>query len=122
MRGEILGVERRRHWSDEEKPSIVTSVGIDWATVTRVAQHHAVTRQQIYSWRHELERKGLWSPDRQAVFLPVDLPAAGAPSAEPVASPSALIELGLANGQCQRFLSDLDVAVLAGLFHAVEAA
>ncbi|MEX5565703.1 hypothetical protein SM764_20000 [Pseudophaeobacter sp. 1A16562] len=29
MRGEILGVERRRRWSDEEKLAIVTSVGID---------------------------------------------------------------------------------------------
>lgn len=36
MRGEILGVERRRRWSDEEKLAIVTSVGIDGATVTRV--------------------------------------------------------------------------------------
>ena len=37
MRGEVLGVERRRRWSDEEKLSIVSSVGIDGATVTQVA-------------------------------------------------------------------------------------
>jgi transposase len=37
MRGEVLGVERRRRWSGEEKLSIVLSVGPDGATVTRVA-------------------------------------------------------------------------------------
>jgi len=37
MRGEVLGVERRRRWSDEDKLSIVSSVGIDGATVTQVA-------------------------------------------------------------------------------------
>ena len=54
MRGEILGPERRRLWSDEDKLRIVTSVGIGGATVTQVAQRHEITRQQIYRWRHEL--------------------------------------------------------------------
>ena len=53
MRGEILGLERRRRWRDEDKLGIVMSVGIDNATVTQVAQHHDVTRQQIYAWRHD---------------------------------------------------------------------
>lgn len=63
MRGEVLGVERRRRWSDEEKLEIVSSVGIGGATITQVAQRRDVTRQQIYAWRHELKTKGLWSPD-----------------------------------------------------------
>ncbi len=29
MRGEVLGVERRRCWSDQDKLSIVSFVGID---------------------------------------------------------------------------------------------
>ena len=60
MRGEILGLERRHRWSDDEKLSIVLSVGTDGATATRVAQRHEITRQQIYDWRHTLKRKGLW--------------------------------------------------------------
>jgi transposase len=47
MRGEILGFERRRRWSDEEKLGIVMAVGVDEATVTQVAQRHEITRQQI---------------------------------------------------------------------------
>ena len=50
MRVEILGFERRQRWSDEEKLGIVTSVGVDDATVTQVAQRQGITRQQIYAW------------------------------------------------------------------------
>lgn len=49
MRGDILGLERRRRWSDEEKLGIVLSVGVAGATVTQVAQRHEVTRQQLYA-------------------------------------------------------------------------
>jgi transposase len=64
MRGEVLGIERRRRWSDEEKLAIVSSVGIDGASVTQVAQRHEVSRQQVYAWRHELKKKGLGSTAR----------------------------------------------------------
>jgi transposase-like protein len=43
MRGEVLGVERRRRWSDEDKLSILSSIGIDGATVTQVAYRCDVT-------------------------------------------------------------------------------
>ncbi|MHA7867299.1 MAG: transposase [Salipiger thiooxidans] len=42
MRGEILGVERRRRWSDDQKLSIAASVGVNRATVVEVAQRHEV--------------------------------------------------------------------------------
>ena len=51
MRGEILGFERRRRWSDEEKLEDRDVGGVDGATVTQVAQRHEITRQQIYGWR-----------------------------------------------------------------------
>ena len=85
MRGEILGVERRRRWDDDEKLAIVSTVGVGGATVTQVAQRHEVTRQQVYAWRHELKQKGLWSPNAGPLFLPVgmtpvtELPVASAP-------------------------------------------
>ena len=28
----------------------------------------------IYAWRHDLKKKGLWSPDAGALFYPVDIP------------------------------------------------
>lgn len=69
MRGELLGAERRRFWHDDDKLEIVMSVGVGGASVTQVAQRHEIRRQQIYAWRHDLKKKGLWSPDAGALFV-----------------------------------------------------
>ncbi len=126
MRGEILGLERRRFWRDEHKLEIVMSVGIDGATVTQVAQRHEVTRQQIYAWRHDLKKKGLWSSDAGALFLPMDMPVAvGVPVAEaPVAEapPSVAVELRLRGGRSLHFESTIDPTALSGLIRAVDGA
>ena len=124
MRGEILGIERRRRWSTEEKLSIVSSVGVDGATVTQVAQRHEITRQQIYAWRHLLKRKGLWPVEGGPVFLPLNL------SAEHEAEPPVdfqepgpeFVEIALAKGRQLRVASDLDDATLARLIRVVESA
>jgi len=126
MRGEILRLERRRFWRDEDKLEIVTSVGLGGATVTQVAQRHEFTRQQIYKWRHELKKKGLWSPDAGALFFPIDIPvAAGIPVAQPSgteAPPATVVELRLRGGRCLHFDSTLDPVALTCLIRAVEAA
>ena len=122
MRGEILGAERRRRWSDDAKLAIVSSVGIDGATVTQVAQCHEVTRQQIYAWRHELKKKGLWSADAGAIFLPIDVPAVEPPPPPPEPIVSVPVELRLAGGRCLRFDSAMDTAALTRLIRAVEKA
>jgi transposase len=126
MRGEVLGVERRRRWDDEAKLAIVSAVGIGGATVTQVAQRHEVTRQQIYAWRHELKRKGLWSPDTGALFLPAGVVPAreltvveGRPAAS---NPAVWVELRLAKGRVLRFESNIDDAALSRLIRAVDAA
>jgi len=41
--------------------------------VTQVAQRHDGTRQQHCPWHRERKRKGLWSPDTGALFLPVGM-------------------------------------------------
>jgi transposase len=126
MRGEVLGVERRRRWDDEVKLAIVSAVGIDGATVTQVAQRHEVTRQQIYAWRHELKRKGLWSREAGALFLPagmvpeLDLTVVEPPA--PATAPVAWVELRLAKGRVLRFESNIDDVALSRLVRAVDAA
>ena len=122
MRGEILGVERRRRWNDDDKVSIVGSVGVNGATVTQVAQRHDVTRQQIYAWRHYLKKKGLWSPGCGAVFLPVDFETLQALPAPLEADLSISVELTLASGRSLRFDSVLDGVLLTRLIRTVEAA
>ncbi|WP_282027120.1 IS66-like element accessory protein TnpA [Limimaricola cinnabarinus] len=122
MLGEVLGVERRRRWNDDEKLEILAEVGIGGATVTQVAQRHEITRSQIYGWRRDLKKKGLWSPDRGAVFLPMDFGAIPDPASAPVPPRSILIELRLSNGRCLRFDSCMDGDTLTRLIRAVEAA
>ena len=127
MRGDILGRERRRRWGDEEKLEIVLSVGVDGASVTQVAQRHDVTRQQIYTWRHELKKKGLLSALPEALFLPVELDGptelAMSPGGIRAEVPRVIqIELQLANGRCLRFDQGVDSARLTQLVRAVEAA
>lgn len=126
MCGEILGMERRRFWRDEDKLEIIMSVGVGGATVTQVAQRHEVTRQQIYAWRHDLKKKGLWSPDAGALFYLLDMPvAAGVLIAEDTVaepSPPVAVELRLCGGRSSHFESTIDPTALSVLIRAVDAA
>ncbi|MBN9678864.1 IS66-like element accessory protein TnpA [Salipiger bermudensis] len=122
MLGEVLGVERRRRWSDDEKLEILLEVGVGGASVTQVAQRHELTRSQVYGWRRDLKKKGLWSPDRGAVFLPVDFGPHSEPAQSPAPSRPVLVELRLSNGRCLRFDSSMDGEALTRLIRAVEAA
>lgn len=122
MRVEILGQERRRRWCDEQKLEIIMSVGIDGATVTEVAQRHDVTRQQIYTWRSELKKKGQLSPSANAVFVPVDMNALQTERGGGRQGPSGMIELRLTCGRSLCFDSDVNTATLTRLIWAVESA
>lgn len=124
MRGDILGVERRRRWSDDDKLEIVLSVGVDGATVTQVAHRHDVTRQQIYACRHELKGKGLLSPLPEVTFLPVELNGLAECKVPPLsphveARRPCTVELHLTNGRCLRFDPTLDTTTLTQMIRAV---
>ena len=126
MRVEILGDERRRRWSDESKLEVVLSVGVDGASVTEVARRYSVTRQQVYTWRRELRKKGLLSPPSTTVFLPLDMPPAGdskeAQAFDGMQVLPAMMELQLRCGRSLRFSGDIDVVALKRLIRAIEAA
>jgi len=110
MRGDILvGVERRRRWSDEQKLSILAEVGVNGATVTQVAQRHEITRQQIYVWRHALRRKGLSSGAVPTTFLPVELAERNVVGdASGGGSEGQAVDIVLTNGRRVRFEAEAD--------------
>lgn len=124
MRGEVLGVERRRRWSNEDKLGIVMSVGVDGATLTQVAQRHDVTRQQIYNWRHDLRKKGLLPPAERAMFVPVELSSGSGVSeaSGSIVGYCTSVELLLCNGRRVRFDSRLEASTLTCLIRSIEAA
>ena len=122
MRVEILGQERRRRWRDDEKLTIVMSVGDAGATITEVAHRHDITRQQIYAWRSELKKKGLVSASSNALFVPVDMKAVQSGVADDRERCSGMVELRLSCGRTLRFRSAVDTAALKQIIRAVEAA
>jgi len=125
MRGEILGLERRRRWNVEEKLAIVRSIGVGGATVTQVAQRHDLKRQQVYAWRHDLRRRGLLSSATDTMFLPVGFLEAELcqqqESHKPRVAQDDRVEVVLRNGRSLRVLADVNVAALVRLMNAVEA-
>lgn len=102
------------------------SVGVGGASVTQVAQRHEIRRQQIYTWRHDLKKKGLWSPDAGGLFYPLDIPVTtGGPVVQlpvPETAPPTAVELRLRGGRCLHFSSTMDSAALTALIRAVEIA
>ncbi|ETI64612.1 transposase [Sphingobium sp. C100] len=124
MRAEILGQERRRRWTDQQKVQIVGSIGVNGATLADVARRHEVTRQQIYTWRHDLKKRGLLLAAAEPVFLSVGMPTVRGAELAYNVSPGATstIELRLAQNRTLRFDSDIEAVTLTQLIRLVEAA
>lgn len=124
MRHEVIvGVERRRRWSDDEKLSILEEVEAG-STVADTARRHDLTRQHIYQWRQALRRKGVWPRSGNAVFLPLEM-AASEERAIPTPDGGAgrgELTIVLANGRQIRCGGEIDCADLARLIRIVEAA
>ena len=121
--GLLLGVERRRRWTDEAKLAILGEVGVDGWTVADVARRHDLTRQHIYQWRGEMRRKGLWPVAEAPSFLPVEI--AAPPSVEAVTEPddtTAEITVLLRNGRQLRCPEGIGEAALVRLVRLLETA
>jgi len=124
VRQEILtGVERRRHWSRDDKQRIVTGPESEGISVAELARRHDVTRQQIYQWRNELRSRGLL-PSMPSKFVSVEV----APerdihrlASDSVAARERHIEIGLRNGRSLRVPSDVPDAVIHRMIRIVEA-
>lgn len=123
MRHEVIvGVERRRRWSEEQKLTIVMEVGIDGATVAEVARRHDLTRQHIYQWRRELRRKGLWRSSGETMFLALDAPEVDPTGGGQPPSEGAVVEIILRNGRELRCRGGIGDADLVRLIRLVESA
>lgn len=120
--GMVLGVERRRRWTDADKLGILAEVGVNGWTVADVARQHDLTRQHIYQWRREMRRKGLLPETEAPSFLPVEI---GAPSTEAVtelAGAAAEITVVLRNGRQLRCPGGIEDAALTRLVRVLETA
>ena len=120
--GLVLGVERRRRWTDEDKLAILAEVGVNGWTVADVARRHDLTRQHIYQWRREMRRKGLWPQTDAPSFLAVEIAAPSAEAATEAGAAVAEITVELRNGRRLRCPCGIEDAALTRLVRLLETA
>src|SRR3546814_5596562 len=65
--GAVVRVDRRRHWSDEEKLAILKETTQPGALMAVVARRYGIGTGQPYTWRKQLLRGAM------AGFVPVEL-------------------------------------------------
>lgn len=83
-----------------------------------------ITRQQIYTWRHDMKKRGFVMGEPEPVFLPVDMPAIrdAEVAYSVVPGGTSMVELRLAQGRTLRFDSEIEAITLTRLIRCVEAA
>ena len=118
MRSDLVGVERRRRWTREQKLAVLNEIGVDGASISDVARRHDVARQNLYQWRRDVRRKTL-TENLGVTFIPVAPPE---PLRSYAASSASGVEIVLSKGRGLRGVAGLAEADLVQLIRAVERA
>jgi transposase len=120
MKIEVLGIERRRRWSLQDKLQIVEETMQPGVTVTEVARRHGLAPSVVFTWRR-LAREGRLG-DAGPAFMPVEITPVSGQTA-PVASPprrTGLIEIVLGRERRIRVDRDVDAEALLRVLQVVE--
>ncbi|UPK05796.1 transposase [Bradyrhizobium sp. 170] len=117
MQVKVLGVERRRRWSYDEKVRLVEETVQAGETVCGVARRHGVAPSLLFTWRRQA-RQGRLGGDAVPALVPVEITPASAPvsisTPQPASSPPAqraragIIEIELGGGCRVRVDRDVD--------------
>ena len=121
MKIEVLGTERRRRWSLQDKLRIVEETLQPGVTVSEVARRHGLAPSVVFTWRR-LAREGRLCETAGPVFMPVEItpvPAQAAPVASP-ARRTGLIEIVLSRGRRIRVDREVDAEALRRVLQVVE--
>jgi transposase len=119
---DILGIERRRRWSKDEKSRIVEETLMPGAVVSEVARRHGVAQSLLFTWRR-LARKAEPAGRDGSILLPVEIDAMAPPPLSAAARPSrpatsgrrtrsGVIEIELGSGSRVRVDSEVDADAL----------
>ena len=118
MDGKVLGIERRRRWSKDEKSRIVEETLMPGAVVSEVARRHGVAQSLLFTWRR-LVRTGEPARRDDSILLPVEIGAMAPPPLSEATRPSrpatngrraksGVIEIELGSGSRVRVDNDVD--------------
>ena len=123
MDGKVLGVERRRRWSRDEKARMVEETLAPGAVVSEVARRHGVAQSLLFTWRR-LARAATQPSERNgSILLPVEIDATAPPSLSEAARPArqatngrrpkpGVIEIEFGSGSRVRVDNDVDADAL----------
>ncbi len=122
MDGKVLGVERRRRWSTDEKARIVEETLMPGAVVCEVARRGGVAQSLLFTWRRQARAAEPNGRDG-SILLPVEIDAMAAPSVSEAArqsrvaasgrrTKSGVIEIELGSGSRVRVDNEVDVDAL----------
>jgi transposase len=125
VRGEVLiGPERRRRWSVEEKLRILAQSVAPGSSVMLVCRTHGISSGQLYTWRRQFRTGELTGFAPVTVTPPVGQLAAPAASADPASSEAerpvgGMIEVELPSGVKLRLTGAVDEAALRRVLSAL---
>jgi transposase len=124
MRADVLGVECRRRWTDDEKARIVEETLAPDAKVTDVARRNDVAASVLFTWR----RKARVPSTSVTPFVPVSI--VETPTTPPVVAPApsvrskrgtrGVIEIDLGGGRRLKVDADVDAAALSRVLDVLE--
>jgi len=116
----ITGVERRRHWRDEEKLRILAELDEPGVRFNDVARRHDVSRGLLWQWR-DAQRRGKLAaaaPDFVPLRIVPELPApepqgsVAATCIDPESEADSRIEIVLPDGTAVRVAEGISAAAL----------
>jgi transposase len=117
----IVGRQRRRRWSVEEKLRIVAESHQPGARIGEVAARHDLVPGLLLTWRRQA-RMGMLTERREPLFLPVGVASQVASSRRverSEQSPSRRIEIELADGSEVRIDDGVSLATLRRVLSAL---
>jgi transposase len=118
----VLGVERRRRWSKDEKARIIGETLIPGTVVCEVARRHGVPQSLIFAWRRQARSAEPAGRD-DPFLLPVEVDAVEVTSSHEVAGQPhprpggrrtnpGVIEIELGSGRRVRVDNEVDADAL----------
>ena len=121
MKIEVLGVERRRRWSLQDKLQIVDETLQPGVTVTEVARRHGLAPSVVFTWRR-LAREARLGNHAGPTFVPVEITPVPTQTTPMVSSSrrTGLIEIVLGRGRRVRVDREVDAEALRRVLQVVE--
>jgi transposase len=78
MQVKVMGAERRRRWSYDEKVRLVEETLQAGETVCGVARRHGVAQSLLFTWRRQARQGRLGGGETVPALVPVEIAAAPA--------------------------------------------